>query len=230
MQAVSASVNAAAPGMTGSTGFGSACRRLLLLSLGLSGMAGCAGSGRLYFLTSDYRQIEPQGPLVYEKPIREGYFWIDPNDQVRIALRNHSANWLDPDAAQTLELSLVLDGVPANLARNYPVTRRTLRGRAGEKNEHVRFASTRGVAAVWLDSPDRIHGRFRISTRYQKFSILLGWYGSQQVLVLGEFAAILDRDKTEAILARTEADGMQRSQAEHPSGLPVPVVGPSPVP
>ncbi len=203
--------------------------RGLLLGLLLPGLVGCSAA-RLHLLTLEYRQIEPEGPLVHEKSAREGYFWIDETDQVRIGLRDNVASWLDPDAGRTLEVSLVLDGIPADRARNYPATRRTLRGRASDKNEHVRFASIRGITAVWRDGPDRIRGRFRISTRYQKFSILLGWYGTQQLLVLGEFVAVRDREKTEAIIARTEADGMQRSLTEPQPTRPVPISGPAPGP
>jgi len=227
LQAVSASVKAVGPDMKRRAAFrpGRPCG--LLLGLILPGLVGCSAA-RLHLLTLEYRQIEPEGPLVHEKSAREGYFWIDETDQVRIGLRDHVANWLDSDAGRTLEVSLVLDGIPADRARNYPATRRTLRGRASDKNEHVRFASIRGITAVWRDGPDRIRGRFRISTRYQKFSILLGWHGTQQVLVLGEFVAVRDRERTEAIVARTEADGMSRSLTEPQPTQPVPITGPAP--
>jgi len=119
LQAVSASVKAVGPDMKRRAAFrpGRPCG--LLLGLILPGLVGCSAA-RLHLLTLEYRQIEPEGPLVHEKSAREGYFWIDETDQVRIGLRDHVANWLDSDAGRTLEVSLVLDGIPADRARNYP--------------------------------------------------------------------------------------------------------------
>jgi len=98
LQAVSASVKAVGPDMKRRAAFrpGRPCG--LLLGLILPGLVGCSAA-RLHLLTLEYRQIEPEGPLVHEKSAREGYFWIDETDQVRIGLRDHVANWLDSDVA-----------------------------------------------------------------------------------------------------------------------------------
>lgn len=193
-------------------------RRLLLFSIFhfpfsiFYFLAGCSGSAALHMVPTGYTRMDVQAPLVVPLHAARCWYWIDDNRQIRVAMSN-------PGAGRTLELSLVLDGLPAGAARNYRVTRYTLRGTVSRGAEHTRFASVRGIAAVWLDGPDRIHGRFRMSTKYERFNLLLGWHGAQEVLLLGEFRAVRDRDRCEGVLARTEQDGMERSAVStQPSG------------
>ena len=188
--------------------------------------SGCHNSAELHLIPLTYSRIDAQAPLVLSLQTQECYFWVDERQQIRIAMTGRTAPLFDKENRRTFDMSLVLDGVPANVARNYRVTRRGLRGTLSQGDHHTRFASIRGIAAVWLDGPDRIHGRIRISTKHQKFNVLLGWHASRQVLVLGEFNAVRDRRRCEAILTRTEEGGMERTLVEPSRPGPTHVTGP----
>jgi hypothetical protein len=191
---------------------------------------GCHGSARLNLIPLGLQRIEAQGPLIYTLRAAECYFWIDPDHQLCIACADETGPWFGEGAQTSLHVSLVLDGLPAHVARDYRASRRTLRGRASQGGRHARFASTGGIVAVWVDDEDRIHGRLRVLTRYQTFNVLLGWTGTQQVLLLGEFHAVRDRGRGEPILARTEEEGMERyPAASQPARRqPIRVTGPPP--
>lgn len=184
---------------------------------------GCHGSARLDLIPLGVQRIEAKAPLIYTLRADECYFWTDAADQLCIACTDETAELFGEGTKTSLNVSLVLDGLPAHLARDYRASRRTLRGRANQRARHVRFASTGGIVAVWMDDKDRIHGRFRVLTRYQTFNVLLGWRGTQQVLLLGEFHAVRNRRRGESILARTEEDGMERSSAESEPARPQPI-------
>jgi hypothetical protein len=171
--------------------------------------------------------IDPQAPLIVDLSASECYFWIDEAaQQLRIAMTHRERDWLGGGDAHALDVSLVLDGLPANKARDYRVNRRTLRGTVSEDRQHARFASQRGIAAIWVDDPTHLHGRLRVHTKYQRYSLLFGWHDSQPVLLLGEFTAVRDQQRCEAILDRTEQGGMARDLVHpEPSG-PLPVTGP----
>jgi hypothetical protein len=176
------------------------------------------------------QRIDARGPLIYTLRASECYFWIDADDQLCIACADETGPWFGEGAGTTLRVSLVLEGLPAHVARDYRASRQTLRGRASQGSRHARFASTGGIVAVWLDDEDHIHGRFRVLTRYQTFNVLLGWTGTQQVLLLGECRAVRDRRRGEPILTRTEEGGMERRPAasQPASPQPIPVTGPPP--
>jgi hypothetical protein len=193
-------------------------RRLLLFSILhfpffiLHFLAGCSGSAALHMVPMGYTRMDARAPLVLPLCAANCWYWIDDDRQIRVAMS-------DSGAGRSLELSLVLDGLPAGAGRNYRVTRRTLRGTLSQGGEHTRFASIRGIAAVWIDGPDRIDGRFRISMKHERFNILLGWHGAQEVLLLGQFRAVRDRRRCEAVVASTEQDGMERTAVStQPSG------------
>jgi hypothetical protein len=200
---------------------------LILLSVWAGG---CNGSARFDLIPLGLQRIQAQAPLIYTLRAAECYFWIDSGDQLCIACADESGPWFGKGAGMSLRVSLVLDGLPAHVARDYRATRRTLRGRASQRGRHARFASTGGIVAVWVDDEDRIHGRFRVLTRYQTFNVLLGWTGTQQVLLLGEFRAVRDRERGEPILARTEEEGMERQPATSQPARrqPIRVTGPPP--
>ncbi|UCG15718.1 MAG: hypothetical protein JSV19_10530 [Phycisphaerales bacterium] len=192
--------------------------------------SGCHNSAKLHLIPLTYSRIDAKAPLVLSLQAQQCYFWVDERQQIRIAMTGQTAPLFDKESRRTFDVSLVLDGVPANVARNYRVTRRGLRGTLSQGDQHTRFASIRGIAAVWLDGPDRIHGRIRISTKHQKFSVLLGWHASRQVLVLGEFDAVRDQRRCEAILARTEQGGMERDPFEPSRPGPTHITGPPTAP
>ncbi len=175
--------------------------------------------------------IDPASSLVVNLSASECYFWIDePAQQLHIALTHGAPNWLSDADAPALDVSLVLDGLPANNARDYRINRRTLRGTANEDHHHVRFASQRGVAAVWFEGPTRLRGRMRVYTKHQRYNLLFGWHDSQPVLLLGEFTAIRDQQRCEAIVARTEQGGMARDLAPPDQSGPRPISGPPVLP
>jgi len=189
--------------------------------------AGCGGSATVWLVPIQYGAIEAQAPLVVDLSAQECYYWIDPEkQQVRIAITARQDALFNENAARSLDVSLVLDGLPANNARDYRANRRTVRGTASERGDFVRFASVRGIAAVWFDQPDCLHGRVRVQAKYQQYSLLFGWHASQPVLMLGEFVAIRDRERCEAILERTENGGMERALVRPDEAGPIPVTGP----
>jgi hypothetical protein len=190
----------------------------------ISVAGGCRGTATLHMIPLTVKQIDARNPLIIRLDADQCYFWIDEQDRVHVALTNSRSAAFD--GPTWFAASLVLNDPPAHVARNYPANRRTARGIVVQNERFARFASTRGIVALWLDDPDHARGRLRIIARYQRFHVLLGWHAPRQLLITGDFEAVRDRARGEAVESQTEQGGMERSEDEFIRPEPVPVQGP----
>ncbi|MCH7702370.1 MAG: hypothetical protein IID37_11855 [Planctomycetes bacterium] len=172
---------------------------------------GCGSASRVHVIQLGAKTISAVLPLIDEHELSKGYHWVDEQGLLCVAL---SAGPLSSDTGsgglrESLQLSLELPGVPAGQARDYAVTRRTLRAITHGQGSHERFASLFGVVSVWRDD-GILHGRFRIHAKKQLFNVLLGWGWDSEVLLLGEFTAQPGQTAGEAILRASEGGGLER--------------------
>ena len=185
----------------------------VLLVLGTPLLSGCSGSARVHTITLGSKRISTTSPLIIRIDPDECYWWI--NDKGRLCIAMRKANWspLSKLLEREFLLSFVLDDPPAGPARNYRADRRTLRSRRRAGYSHTRAASLGGIVTVWDYGGETLKGRFRITAVRQSYLVLTGWRAGVRVLVIGEFTAVHNRGKGEAILARTEEDKMVRPPA-----------------
>lgn len=186
------------------------CALLLLV------LSGCRGHGVVHLVPTGTAKISITKPLLLEIHPTECYFWVTDENQICIAMRQHKRSLLGKWGRQELILSMVLEGVPAGVGRNYRANRRTMRAHRHKGLSHSRLASLAGIVGVWDFDRRKLRGRFRFSTKQQTYSVLTGWHSDRGVLVLGDFTAIPNRKAGEALLARTEEHGMKRGMERGP--------------
>jgi hypothetical protein len=172
-------------------------------------MAGCASGGAVDIIELNFKRMPSAGPLVDHVTVQEALWWITDN-RVYVALRSQQGGALSELHREGLEMSFVLEGLPAAQARDYPLNRQSVRIRRSQGARHARFASTIGIAALWFEPGDVLRGRFRTMLKRQSFHILTGWSDGGQAAAIGEFRARRDQVRGEEILQSTEADGMER--------------------
>lgn len=198
-------------------------RHVWLATLWLT--AGCTGTATIHVIPADYDRISTARDLVAVHRPTQACFWVDAHGDLCLAMASHPA--LDPDTrpAQSFDLSIVLEGQPAGLARNYLADRRTMRAIIQRRIGRYRYGSLEGIVAVWFeeDNPDLLFGRFRILTNEQDHTWWRGWAGNRRVLFVGEFQAVRDTINGQALLNRTETGALKRPP---PIGKPIPVTGP----
>lgn len=187
--------------------------RIALASTVAAALAGtgCARRTTVQIVPLGTQQINTTGPLITELTPHECYYWTNDAGGLCIAIRGHKRSLLDRRLNQEFVLSFVFDGVPAAAARDYRFNRRTARCRTAAAIYHSRSASLNGIATVWSYGKPTLRGRFRFYAKIQTYNLLAGWRDDGSVLFTGEFAAIANRRRGEAILADTEGPGMERS-------------------
>ncbi len=187
---------------------------LLLVSLG------CTGRGRLEFASLDFRAVDPPPPRVVPLNVQECYWWTDQAGKVWIAMRSEKTPVLFPMLRFQFQLSLVLDKLPAGLARNYALGGRALRARGQRGPLHARFSSHVGVAALYRERGNRLRGSVRAQTSRVSLQWLGGWSKPVRYLMLGSFTAVYDEQRGRAILEATESDGWGRGTPRRPASQP----------
>ena len=185
---------------------------------------GCSGRAALSLVFTDQGRISRNEPFVVELHAAECCYWID-GERISIALADESFA-LTEYGKKRLVASIVLDGLPAHQSRDYRLNRNSIRGKVRNGPQHVRFASLSGILALWLEEGGRIQGRLRALAKRQHFHVMLGWTGNRQVLLVGDFVAVPNRERTEELLRRSEADGLGRSAKIGTYGRPRAVTGP----
>ncbi|MCH8148748.1 MAG: hypothetical protein IH987_12250 [Planctomycetes bacterium] len=185
---------------------------LVLLALG-----GCRGHGVVHLVPSGTAKISMRKPLLVEIHPTECYYWVTDENQLCIAMRQIRHSLFGVRGRREFILSMVLEGVPASVGRNYRAGRRTMRAHRHRGLSHSRLASLVGIVSVWDFDQRKLRGRFRLSTKQQTYSVLTGWGSDRRVLVIGDFTAIKDRKAGEALLARTEERGMARDTERGPA-------------
>ena len=203
-----------APPTTRRTALG---RRLIVIALSCVWASipilGCAPRARLHIIPLGAKTINAVQPLVEEIELSRGYYWVDDQGLLCIALSSGPLSSASGGGGRrnSFQLSLELRGVPVGQARaGYAVTRRTLRAIRHGGGEHERFASEFGIVTAWRGEGGTLQGRFRIHAKKQLFKVVVGWWWDSEVLLLGEFTARPGRTAGEAILRASEGGGLER--------------------
>jgi len=170
---------------------------------------GCHGSGTVSIVPAATGKISTTAPLIEKFQPTECYYWVTADSELRIAMRQVRRSIWKLKREEFI-LSLVLRGLPAGPGRDYRASRQTMRAQRWRGYGHARLASFGGIVAIWDYGKREISGRFRLPSKRQAYSFLTGWGGDQPLLMVGDFKAIPNQAKGEAILARTEKRGMER--------------------
>lgn len=176
----------------------------------LVALLGCTPAGRVNIGSLNLTRIRSSEKLIETIVPEDCYFWIGDQGECCIAMTMKHDSWRGEMYRHEFELSLVLEGTPAGSTRMYPMSRRSIRGTHRKGAMLLRFASTGGVAAVWNFKERTLSGRFRCIGLQQSFFVLTGWSTSRPIFCEGEFTAVYDREKGEAIRDRTEEGSMKR--------------------
>jgi len=176
----------------------------------LLAFTGCTGTGSVHMVSLATRKINPAEPLVITVKPGECYYWRDERDRLCLALREFRGSLFSRVLERETLISFVLGEPPAATSREYPVNTSTFRWRRRGGLTHLRAGSLNGVVAVWDYGKRTLRGRFRLTIRQQSYSVLTGWSGDARYIVVGEFQAVRDAERGQAILKRTEEDAMQR--------------------
>lgn len=176
--------------------------------------SGCRGHGVVHLVPTGTARISMTKPLLVEIRPTNCYYWVTDKNQLCIAMRQIKHSLFGERGRQEFILSMVLEGVPAGVGRNYRANRRTMRAHRHKGLSHSRIASLAGIVGVWDFDQRKLRGRFRFSTKQQTYSVLTGWGSDRGVLLIGDFTAIPDRKAGEALLARTEERGMERGPVQ----------------
>ena len=185
----------------------------------LLALSGCRGHGVVHLVPTGSAKISMTKPLLLEIHPTECYYWVTDENQLCIAMRQNKHSLLGKWGRREFILSMVLEGVPAGVGRNYKANRQTMRAHRHKGLSHARLASFAGIVSVWGFDQKKLRGRFRFSTKQQTYSVLTGWGSNRGLLVVGEFTTVPNRKEGEALLARTEERGMQRGP-KRSSGQP----------
>lgn len=186
----------------------------LMLGLFACVATGCTGGGQIELLNLDLRSIDPPPPRVGRFPAQECYWWTDERDRLWIVARHHQTWWpFSPIGGLSIHLSLRLDKLPSDTAREYTLQTRELRAVAHAGPLEVRYSSQLGIAAVYVEPNEQL----RVSARVQAGSEtrqLLGWSAPRRNLMLLNLRAVRDRGAGRAWVELTEAGGWERDPAQ----------------
>lgn len=160
------------------------------------------------FSRGDLRADEP---LVHDVRLGEGYYWVDDDDRLKIALRRRADSAISDMLDQLWAMSIVLDGLPAGRERLYEVQHSAVQMLQTAGGGRMRARSIKGIVVVGSPEGGRLRGRFHVSLLPEQFSVLKGWVPVWTPLVVaGEFTAVLDPTRGQEVLAVTEQDGYAR--------------------
>lgn len=169
------------------------------------------GSATVLLIPLNTRTLAPDTPLEYRFQTNQCYWWIDDDDRVNLALRFDKRAAPGDLTDDILEISFVLDELPAGSGREYKSSRHTARGLWHRSALHLRLRSLTGIVVLDVTSGERLVGQFRLNCSSRKFEVLAGWKRQTSALVQGSFTAVRDPAAGPAIRERTEA-GQPREQ------------------
>ncbi len=178
---------------------------------------GCHGGGRLELTSLSFKSVDPPAPRVSSVKLRECYWWTDDAGQVWIAMQAQWSFWFNPKLRLELQMSLVLEKLPAGVARNYQLGNQTMRGRIRFGLWESRLASQVGIAAVYRESGDRLRGSMRLQATRVTSQLLGNWGRPVRYLVLGDFTAVHDEQRGRVIAELTESSGWNRKPTSRPA-------------
>ncbi len=177
-------------------------------------LAGCAGSATVQIVSLQPNAIDPPPARVWRYDADECYWWIDPADNLNVALRSHRHNLLLGRLGDVnLTLSFVFGKPPAGHGRNYAIRSQHTRTLIESALATQRFESYGGIAGVIVNDNGTLQGSFRIWTKQRPgFSPLMFLSGHPgNFLVFGSFHAVPDEHhKGRDIRQHTESGGWER--------------------
>lgn len=186
-------------------------------------VTGCTGRGEVRavpFARSDFTRQEP---LIQTVPVEEAYYWLREDGTVGVALGYHGSSLFGRAFDADWRMSLVLEDLPAGREKLYRLGPQSARVAQSVGGDQRRARSLTGVAVLQAPRGNRLTGRFHLTVRQQQFTLLGGWspspYQAPMWIVVGEFEAVLNATRGEAILAETEANGFDR-QPQRPATRP----------
>jgi hypothetical protein len=183
------------------------------LGVCLGALTGCGGRGHIEVVSLNYRAIDPPAPRVARINLDRCYWWTDQDGQVWIAMEREIRPLLGGRLGNFhLQMSLVLERLPAGTERYYIAAKRELRARALVGPTQIRFSSAAGILALYREPGDRLRGSFRLLTRRVVTRWLGGWGRPSSYLMLGSFEAVHDEARGRRIAAATESSGWERSR------------------
>ncbi len=186
---------------------------------------GCTGRAQVYSVPLVRTDLPPPEPLLQTVQPSEAFYWLGESGELNVALRHYAA----PAAGLGIEtewlLSLVLEGLPAGSQRLYTLDAQSVRTLQILGPTRQRSASLMGVAVMHAPRGRVLEGRFHANVRQQAFGFLDGWSpdirSAPVAVMVGEFRAVHDPVRGQAIRLRTEADRFGRD-GEVSSAIVVP--------
>lgn len=199
-------------------------RLLLLVALGLLA-AGCArGKGQLEVIDLDFRRLDVNRPMIDRVEPIEAVYW-EADGKLYVAFGYDRGTRARGLSQHRLDAALVLDGPPAENAREYQLDSQSLRLVHHDGPMHQRYRALRGIARVHRGRRG-LDVQFRIVTLSEFFHILTGWNIVGETLVLGTLQAAPNKTRGEAILEQLGKEDFGPGAGETPSapaGIPRPV-------
>ena len=164
----------------------------------------------------DYRRINDDEKMIRHVDVGKGYWWTE-GDRLIVALTTDTKG-LTPLDHKRFDLTLALDGMPAEKSRTYELGREAVRGYLRYGLSHERFRSMLGIANVQFGSGNRLRGKFRLSAAKEFFHVLTDWAPAGPVVLVGEFSAVKNQRAGGEVLARSDEDGMGRTPLTYQAG------------
>jgi hypothetical protein len=187
-------------------------RAVILLGVGLAGLAGCSGHGRVELVSLTYTSIDPPAPRVARIDLDHCYWWTDAAGQVWVAMEREFRPLFGEFGRFHFQMSLRLERPPSGKARNYFAGKRELRAWVLVGPIQNRLTSAAGIVALYREPGDHLRGSFRLLTRRVVNRWLGGWGRPSSYLMLGTFEAVHDEDRGRRIAAASESFGWEREE------------------
>jgi hypothetical protein len=187
--------------------------RIMLAAATATALCGCTGSGRVLLAALDYQAIDPPAgapPRFFPLDMDRCFWWTDEHGHVWVAMDCDQPLFLGTNWRFKFRLSLALDQPPAGSTRDYAVAKRELRATAQGGPLRSRYASVRGIVALYREPNEHLRGSFRLEVAREVQQMLGGWGNASRYLMMGTFDAVRDETRGPQIAAQTETPGRER--------------------
>ena len=173
-------------------------------------IVGCTGRANLEVIPLRFDAIDPPKPFATRIALNSCSWFERADGRIEIAVQQRRKLLFGPVDEFSFELSLQLEKLPSGKARFYNVRKRELRALARLGPLQGRYVSASGIVVLYRPENGVLRGSFRILAAREVAQFLGGFSKPTQTLMQGAFTAVLDEDRTRAIVAETESDGFER--------------------